>query len=47
MARVARLIGEAVTGARSSAEISAEVGEWMSGLGPLRFSFDDRLGLAP
>jgi glycine hydroxymethyltransferase len=47
MARVARLIGEAVTGARPSAEISAEVGEWMSGLGPLRFSFDDRLGLAP
>lgn len=47
MERVARLIREAVTQARPSAEISAEIGGWMSSLGPLRFSFDQQLGLKP
>jgi glycine hydroxymethyltransferase len=43
MARVADLILDAVTARRASDQISAEIGVWMSGLGPIRFSFDDRL----
>jgi hypothetical protein len=45
MPRVARLIRDAVTEVRPADQISQEVGQWMGNLGPLRFSFDDRLGL--
>lgn len=45
MPRVARLIRDAVTEVRPADQISQEIGQWMGNLGPLRFSFDDRLGL--
>lgn len=43
MARVARLIADAVCGRRQQKETSAEIVQWMSTLGAIRFSFDDGL----
>jgi glycine hydroxymethyltransferase len=45
MPRVARLIRAAVTSERPAEDIAREIEDWMSGLGPLHFSFDNRLGL--
>jgi glycine hydroxymethyltransferase len=47
MPRVAALISDAVMSSRATADICAEITDWMSGLGPLRFSFDDRFDLMP
>jgi glycine hydroxymethyltransferase len=47
MPRVAGLILDAVEARRAPADISREIGQWMAGLGPIRFSFDGRLGLEP
>ena len=42
MTRVAGLIHDAVSQRRSVEEISADIHTWVSGLGPIRFSFDER-----
>lgn len=44
MARVAELIADAVEARRAPSRIVADIDAWMSGLGPIRFSFDDRGG---
>lgn len=40
MPRVAGLIADAVNARRSSEDIAHTIADWMSGLGPIRFSFD-------
>ncbi|MFZ1098109.1 MAG: aminotransferase class I/II-fold pyridoxal phosphate-dependent enzyme [Steroidobacteraceae bacterium] len=40
MVRVAGLIGDAVNARRTSEDISRAIADWVSGLGPIRFSFD-------
>jgi glycine hydroxymethyltransferase len=40
MRRVAGLIEDAVSERRSQREISSSIADWVSGLGPIRFSFD-------
>jgi glycine hydroxymethyltransferase len=41
MPRVAKLIDDAVTARRPPEQISQDIAAWMSGLGPIRFSFDE------
>ena len=43
MPRIAGLIADAVNAARPPEDISRTIGDWISGLGPIRFSFDYRL----
>lgn len=47
MPRVASLINDAVASRQPAEKIAADIEAWMSGLGPLRFSFDGQLGLVP